>query len=274
MPARHSQSFSSPELEAFLQTCDTAVLPISSIETHGPHLSLQADTLVGEAILAQASARIEADLLILPTLDFAIVLQHGLRRNPAYPGIYGVSSGTLMAVVGDIAGCLQRDGIRKLLLLNFHGGNSALIPVMGCQVEADYPGLYVFSYFITQGMDWGGAFPGQVVGHGCAAETSLNLALCPDYVWLDTKPPANQGRGLPFEPPARFQNFPDWVYVTRGMGYVGEPMKASAEVGNQLVEQALAVMVPSLEQLARLDVSTLEPREKPNAPLAGRSGRE
>ncbi len=267
MPACYIADLSSPEYEKFLQHCDTAVQPIASVETHGPHLSLCADSLAGDALLARAAERLRADVLILPTIHYAIVVQHGQRRNPVYPGMIGVSDETLLAVLKDVAACLARDGIRKLLLYNEHGGNSALMPVARCQIEAQQPELHVFDYFVTTGMDIAGLFPGEQTGHGCAFETSLDLALCRDHVWLETRPEANPPRRLPAEELSDLRFFPDWVWTTRGRGYIGDPMKASVEQGEQLVEQGLAKLVPALERLARLDVAELAPVELPNEPL-------
>ncbi|MEN6301699.1 MAG: creatininase family protein [Armatimonadia bacterium] len=265
MPARYVESFSSPEYEKFLQTCDTAVIGVASIETHGPHLSLCADPLVGEGVLQRAADRVatDANLVILPTIKYAIVLQHGHERNPVYPGNIGVTESTLMAQFMDIAGCLARDGFRKLLIFNMHGGNSSIVPVIAHSLEREYPGLYCFHYMVTAGMNWGG-FGEKSCGHGCASETSLNLALNPQYTWMETNPPENEARRYAFEAPAQASIFPDWCWVTRGHGYVGDPKLATAEAGEKMIEGALGVLVPTLEQLARLDVSVYEPVERPN----------
>jgi creatinine amidohydrolase len=271
MPARYVCSFSSPEYEQFLKTCDTAVIGLASIETHGPHLSLCADPLVGEALLQRAVERLPEDVnvVIFPTIPYAIVLQHGNKRNPLYPGIIGVTEQTLTAQMLDIAGCLQRDGFRKLLIYNMHGGNSSLVPLLRTGIEREYLGFYCFDLMVTVGMNWGG-FEGEVGGgHGCASETSLNLALCPEYAWLETNPPANPARGIGLEAPARVGYFGDWCWVTRGHGYVGDPKLATVEAGERLAEEALTVLVPTLTQIAKLDVKTLEPPERPNEPFGG-----
>jgi creatinine amidohydrolase/Fe(II)-dependent formamide hydrolase-like protein len=230
-------------------------------------------TYFSEKAVALELDNLGANVLILPTIPYAIVLQHGMERNPHYPGIIGVRDDTLRAVLTDVARCLACDGIRKLILLNYHGGNSQLLPVIACHIEAEVPELHVFTHFAIEGMDIAGLFPDEVTGHGCAFETSLDLALCPEHVWLDTNPPVNQPRGLHPEPPARLRHFPDWVYTTRGHGYIGDPKQASAEKGETMVEQALAVFVPTVETIARLDVKELEPPEKPNAPFRRRQPR-
>lgn len=268
MPARYVASFSSPEYQRFLRACDTAVIGIASIETHGPHLSLCADPLVGEGILKRAADRVseDANLVILPTIPYALVCHHGNDRNPVYPGIIGVTEDTLLRQFRDIAGCLARDGFRKLLVYNMHGGNSMFAPVLCHSLERDYPSLHCFHYMVTTGMEWG-KFGEKSCGHGCATETSLNLALNPEFTWLETNPPANEARSYSPDPPAQFRHFPDWTWVTRGLGYVGDPHLATPEAGERLVEQAIPPLVATLEQLAKLDVSVFAPVEKPNEGL-------
>lgn len=268
MPAIYVESLSSPEYQKLLQVCDTAVIGLASIETHGPHLSLCADPLVGDGVLHRAAGQVadDANLVIFPTIPYALVCHHGNERNPQYPGIIGVTEETLMRLFHDIAGCLVRDGFRKLLIFNMHGGNSMFLPVICHSLERDYPALHCFRYMVTNGMEWG-QFGEKSCGHGCASETSLNLALNPQYTWLETNPPANEGRSYAPEAPAQFRHFPDWCWVTRGMGYVGDPQLASAEAGEKLIAGALPPLVATLEQLARLDVAVFEPIEKPNERL-------
>ena len=124
MSVRHVDDPSWPAYEESLKTCDAALVAVGSVETHGPHLSLCADSLVGDALVERAVERINHDVLLLPTIPYAIVLQHGMERNPSYPGIIGARDDTLRALLTDIAACLARDGIRKLILLNLHGGNA------------------------------------------------------------------------------------------------------------------------------------------------------
>jgi len=269
MPARYVETFSSPEYQRFVQSCDTAVIGLASIETHGPHLSLCADPLVGDALLRKAADRVEGNLVILPTIPYALVLHHGNRRNPVYPGIIGVTEDTLFRQFRDIAGCLVRDGFRKLLIYNMHGGNSMYAPTLAHSLEREYPELCCFTCFVTAGMNTQGMFDEPSSGHGCAFETSLNLHLCPAFVWLETNPPVNAARSYGLEAPAQARIFSDWTWTTRGHGYVGDPRQASAEAGEKLAEEALAVLVPTLEQLAALDVSVYAPVERPNGPFGG-----
>jgi len=267
MPAAFCENLSGPSIEEFLKECDTAILPLGSIETHGPHLSLLADPLVADGILRRAATEIEGNVIILPMISFAIVCQHGFERNKAYPGSYGVREATLTQYLIDIAHSIARDDITKLLIYNGHGGNSAVVRTACVDIEKEIPGLYCFSWYVIEGMDIAGLFPDEGGCHGGAFETSLDLALAPDHVWLDTDPPANTSRRIPLENASGLRHFPDWVYTTRGHGYSGDPKNASVEKGEQMIRQALDRFVPMVDELSRLDVEVFKAPEEPNAPF-------
>ncbi|WP_231650467.1 creatininase family protein, partial [Streptomyces clavuligerus] len=96
-----------------------AVLPVGSFEQHAAHLPLTTDTLVAAAI-----AREVADaygLFLLPPVTISCSHEHA-----AWPGTVSISATTLTAVVGDIARSLEGSGIRRLVLVNGHGGNYVL----------------------------------------------------------------------------------------------------------------------------------------------------
>lgn len=96
-----------------------AVLPIGSFEQHGPHLPLVTDTLIAIAVADRISRRYQA--LALPPLTFSCSHEHA-----DFAGTVSVSATTLAAIVKDIAQSLERQSIRRLLIVNGHGGNYVL----------------------------------------------------------------------------------------------------------------------------------------------------
>lgn len=96
-----------------------AVLPIGSFEQHGPHLPLATDTLIAVAVADGISRRYQA--LQLPPLTFSCSHEHA-----DFAGTVSVSATTLAAIVNDIARSLERQAIRRLLIVNGHGGNYVL----------------------------------------------------------------------------------------------------------------------------------------------------
>jgi creatinine amidohydrolase len=96
-----------------------AVLPVGSFEQHGPHLPLVTDTLIAAAVADEISHRYQA--LQLPPVTFSCSHEHA-----EFAGTVSVSATTLAAIVHDVARSLERQGIRRLLIVNGHGGNYVL----------------------------------------------------------------------------------------------------------------------------------------------------
>ena len=97
-----------------------ALLPVGSLEQHGPHLPLTTDTVIA-SVLAQVLADSEPGLRLLPPLAFGCSHEHA-----AWPGTVSVSAPTLHAMVADVAASLRAAGTTKLVVVNGHGGNHVL----------------------------------------------------------------------------------------------------------------------------------------------------
>jgi creatinine amidohydrolase len=119
------------QLEAYLEHDDRIVLPLGSTEQHG-YLSLETDNLLAEGVSAEA-----AEPLGVPVLP---VVAYGLTPMfaAAYPGSPTLRLSTYAALLSDLLDSLHRQGFRRFLLVNGHGGN---LPAGGLAREwaADYP---------------------------------------------------------------------------------------------------------------------------------------
>ncbi len=97
------------------------ILPIASIEQHGPHLPVEVDSMLGEAVAACTAAKVQAlgqSALVLP------VLWTGLsEHHMSFGGTITLDNATFAAVVEGVVRSVLRHGFRRIVLLNAHGGN-------------------------------------------------------------------------------------------------------------------------------------------------------
>jgi creatinine amidohydrolase len=157
------------------------VLPLGAIEQHGPHLPLHTDLLVADAVANAAVERVGEQLgvWLLPPLAYTKSNEHAWA-----PGTFWLSAETLLAVLDDIGRCLAMTPARRLVVLNGHGGNSALVGVANRELRLRH-GLMTFLAHPGVPPDQGGPSAADELGmgvHGGADETSLVLHLAPELV--------------------------------------------------------------------------------------------
>lgn len=160
------------------------ILPIASVEQHGPHLPLIADSLQCEELLTRALDLVDDQvaLWVLPPIRYGKSNEH--RR---FPGTLTLSAGTLTSVVTDIAEGVAAAGFRRLILGNGHGGNPGVLSYAARDIREN-TGLMVFPLTVFRlGLDDESYGPDEDHWgtHAGAWETSLMLALAPDLVRVE-----------------------------------------------------------------------------------------
>jgi len=122
------------QLEAYLKTDDRAILPLGSTEQHAG-LSLSVDTILSERVAAEAAAPLGVP--VFPAVPYGIT-----PYFLAFPGSISLRVQTYVSIVRDILDCLHRQGFRRILLVNGHGGNQ---PAASLAIEwmADHEGAAV-----------------------------------------------------------------------------------------------------------------------------------
>lgn len=168
-----------------------AILPVAATEQHGPHLPLSVDTVLVDGVIQTALAQLDSTVpvLVLPTQAVGLSPEHA-----AYAGTLTLKNETILRLWTDIAESVAATGIHKLVLMNAHGGNVAVMDMVARDVRARLGMLvYSVSWFNLpavddQGRDMGAQFSPEEHRFGIHAgdiETSMMLALDPEHVHMD-----------------------------------------------------------------------------------------
>jgi creatinine amidohydrolase len=106
-----------PEVEAFLATSQTVIVPTGSTEQHGPHAPLLTDRLIPEEVARRVAPRVRA--VVAPAINYSLSYPH-----VGFAGVVHLRIPTFMAMVEDIAAGLAAVGFRRIVFLNGHYDNT------------------------------------------------------------------------------------------------------------------------------------------------------
>lgn len=252
--ARRFAELSAPQVAERLSERSIIIQPLGAIEQHGPHLPLATDSIVADAVADAVVDAVgdELDLWLLPTLQFTKSNEHAWS-----PGTVWLSATTLLAVLDDIGRSIATTAARRLVFLNGHGGNSALLNVANRELRLAH-GLMTFLTHPGVPADQGGLSPADERGmgvHGGTEETSMMLHLAPHLVDMSSaerrvpeKLAANQQ--------VRFGGRISFGWLSNDFnddGYIGDPTVATAELGAKLFDAAVASVAEGLREVAAFD---------------------
>ena len=252
--SRRLEDLTLPQVKEVVGPSSILVLPIGSVEQHGPHLPLSTDHLVvskaAEAVASRCGE--EFDLWLLPTLAISKANEHAWA-----PGTLWLRATTLLSVVDDIASSAAATGARRLVFLNSHGGNTALL-VVACREVRLAQGLQTFLLHPFLPPDHGGrsaTAPAGELGmgiHGGYDETSMMLHLRPDLVDMTLATRRVPDR-LADNQHVRFGGSVPFGWTSDDFGpdgHIGDPVGATAEQGEELFEAAVEMLCEQLAEIA------------------------
>ena len=249
--SRQLAELRAPDIEHLLTDRSIFVQPLGAIEQHGPHLPFNTDLLIADRVATEAVERVgeEHDVWLLPSLAYTKSNEHAWSA-----GTFWLSATTLLAVLDDIGRCVAMTAARKLVFMNGHGGNSAIVGVANRELRLHH-GLMTFLAHPGLPPDQGGASPESELGmgiHGGTDETSLMLHLAPDLVDMSTAV-RNVPERLAENDHVRFGGAVSFGWLSNDFGphgHIGDPTTATAERGKELFDGAVDAFCAALGEIA------------------------
>jgi creatinine amidohydrolase len=181
MTARHWGDLTTRDFEGLDPETTIAVLPIAAIEQHGPHLPVSTDSEIAAGMIAETFRQCPADLdaLFLPIQCIGKSNEH-IRS----PGTVTLTAETALKAWCEIGAAVDRAGLKKLVFVNSHGGNVALMDIVARELRVRHGMLAVSSSWSRLGVPAGlYTDKERAVGiHGGDMETSLMLHFRPELV--------------------------------------------------------------------------------------------
>jgi len=239
-----------------------AILPVAAIEQHGPHLPLATDAMINRGILDRALAQVAADapLLVLPAFPVGRSDEHR-----AFPGTLTLGAETLAQVWFEIGQSVHRAGLRKLVIVNSHGGQPQICDIVALDLRMRLGMLAVVANTFAFG-EPEGLFPEEERRHGIHAgahETSILLHLQPGSVrtaLVDAFQPASVAHDKDHRE-LRFHGKVAIGWATQDLhplGACGDARLATAAAGRAIVEHAGARLAVLLEEVSRYPLANLK----------------
>jgi len=233
-----------PEVKKLDRENIVAVVPVGSMEQHGPHLPFQVDVFVASRLAEDLEKKIP-EILLVPPIWSGVSAHH-----MDFPGSITLRARVFIDLLHDICASLHHHGFRRIVLLNGHGGNRSSLEVLGQEIFVEL-GLTVNT------LAYWDLVPDLVkslkktkssgMGHSGELETSLMLYLAPVLVNRQDIPQGILG----IDEPGPTSGIKRYVNMQEhsAEGVIGMPSAASPEIGKELYDGALGALEKAVRAL-------------------------
>ena len=221
------------ELRARASDETVVIIPVASIEQHGPHLPVMVDTRLGHEAAVRAARR-----AVTPTLVTPVVWTGLSEHHMDFGGTLSISHETFGAILRDLIQCLTRHGFRRVLIANSHGGNTIATHYFADLLAKETEAVIVAARYASEGAAEISALleDQPALAHAEEAETSMMLALEPDLV--DASDLASLGTREPVSVLSAGRAAYRWRPFQHATadGVRGNPTRANADKGEKMLE--------------------------------------
>ena len=232
------EQLTSDDFRTAVEQTGVCLLALGVLERHSTHLPLGTDMLNAHRIACMAAEREPA--VVFPQWYFGQIYE-----ARCFPGTLTLEPKLLLALLESVLDEIGRNGFRKIVFVNGHGGNTHLLAFLAqCSLWAQKP----YTVYVPQGLSparreaWEAITESEYHGHACECETSVTLANYPELVHMERVPlepalPLGRLSGIP----GNFSGI-SW-YANHPEHYAGDARTASAEKGLRLRELQVEQLV-------------------------------
>ena len=238
-----------------------AVLPIAATEQHGPHLPVSTDSAIADGMIGVLRRLLPADLsiLVLPRQAIGKSNEHSFGL-----GTLTFTPEVLIEAWTDIGLCVNRAGIRKLLIINSHGGNNQIMDIVARELRVRAAMLAVTTQWNRFGTPSGlvNDTERRIGVHAGLVETSLMLRFRPDLVRMQHAQDFKSST-LWLEENFKFlrhnggHNMGWMIHDLNPDGAVGNASAATAEIGEATAVHQVSGVIELLQDMKRFNLNTL-----------------
>jgi creatinine amidohydrolase len=224
------ENLTAPDFKRAVSETGVCILAMGVLERHSEHLPLGTDFLNGHRLACLAAEREPA--VVFPPFYFGQIYE-----ARCFPGALTIKPELLVELLRSVLDEIGRNGFKKIVIVNAHGGNVHLIPFLAQSSlwEQKPYSLYWFDGSLGEEREkqWAATVETKLHGHACECETSITLANFPELVKMETVP------AHPGEPLGRMKHLKAgyagiWWYADYPEHYAGDARTASAEKGRVL----------------------------------------
>lgn len=247
-----------PDAERYLRRVDIALLPVGAIEQHGPHLPLDTDAFDADYLAHRvAEACSDPKPLVLPSIPYGVSYHH-----KDFCGTISIGNETLAKLIYDIGISAAANGIRKLVIINGHGGNTPALNYAAQMINRDAHIFVCVDSGETSDADIADLIQTPNDVHAGDIETSTSLAVRPHLVRMDRAEksvPVFSSRYLDFTS-KRGVSWYAYTHKISENGVMGDPTLADAQKGERIWEIMIAHLVAMVEDLKQMTLDEIHHR--------------
>ena len=247
-----------PQIDQYLKKVDIALLPVGATEQHGPHLPLDTDAFDADYLARKvAEACTDPRPLVLPAIAYGVSYHHS-----DFKGTLSIGNESLARLVYDIGMSAADNGIRKLVIINGHGGNAPALNHAAQMINRDARIFVCVDTGETSDVDIAALVETPNDVHAGEIETSTSLAVRPHLVRLGEalrEIPRFSSRYLDFTS----KRGVSWYAYTDKIsesGIMGNPLLADAAKGKKIWEIMIAHLVALVEDIKQMTLEEIHQR--------------